>query len=179
MHFECLKLLRNSNGESQGGVSCHFSEYVQRRKPWFSNSRRAADVRRAQSAIAAAAERQMIEPAADVTGVDAVDTVAQSFACPKCADESAASSDCFAELGVFFKAVDRELEKRSQFTASHRTSVRHKSELRPANTCTRCCSLQSCLVPWSPMNRMHYSWALMDTQTTQGSSRQLLRPYSG
>jgi hypothetical protein len=27
------------------------------------------------------------------------------------------------------------------------------------------------------MNRIHYSWALMDTQTTQGSSRQLLRPY--
>jgi hypothetical protein len=85
----------------------------------------------------------MIEPAADVTGVDAVDTVAQYSACPKCAGESAASSNCFAELGVFFKAVDRELEKPGQFTASHRTSVRHKCELRPANTCTRCCSLKA------------------------------------
>ena len=38
---------------------------------------------------------------------------------------------------------------------------------------------RSYLVPWSPMNRIHYSWALMDTQTTQGSSRQSPGPYSG
>jgi hypothetical protein len=62
------------------------------------------------------------------------------FACLKCADEFAASSDCFAELGVFFKAVDRELEKLSQFTAS-------QCELRLAHTCTRCCSLKTVHVP--------------------------------
>jgi hypothetical protein len=81
--------------------------------------------------------------------------------------EAANSRRAASASGDDAHRLERQLCKRGRFR-----------RLQPSRACMPS-TIDSGIEPTSLMNRIHYSWALMDTQTTQGNSRQLLRPYSG